>query len=343
MKVLFADDKMTWHILIEKVLKPRGYEIVHARSVKDVISKVEEKKPDVAILDVSLSGGSAYDVIRDVVSAGVPVVLIGLKSEGFDEGKAKSLGVSVALKKPFTVDELVKALNEALLSKPTLSAEAPKVQEEEKTPVELEPEPAAIAEAEPAPITLEEEETALPEEISLQPEAEVTEIQPTELQPTETLPTETLPPAETLQALPETQEQEELVTLEPQPQEITPIEPEVSEPPAEEIVAPSQEISTVEPKAEAELTPVPEVEPTAPAPTASEIKEEKVEHVKEEKTTAAQPLAQKKTPPSVAVSPEQITPALEQAIKEAVWEILPDLAEKILREEIEKFIKERLA
>ncbi|WP_456397201.1 response regulator, partial [Desulfurobacterium sp.] len=120
MKVLYADAKKTWHALMEKVLEPRGVELIHAETLKEVLNKVNTEKPEVAVINVNLKNGKAYKVIPDVLAAGIPVIFIGLKSEGFDEEKAKQMGVKFILPKPFTVDELFRLINEARLGNPEM-------------------------------------------------------------------------------------------------------------------------------------------------------------------------------------------------------------------------------
>jgi len=118
MKVLFADDKETWHRLFEIVLSLRGIDVSHAYTPKETINKAVSEKPDVVIADVTLSSGSAYDVIKDITNLGIPVIVIGYRAEGFDPEKAKSLGAYAVLEKPFTVEELVFLLRELKKEKP---------------------------------------------------------------------------------------------------------------------------------------------------------------------------------------------------------------------------------
>jgi len=201
MKVLFADDRESWHTLIDKVLQPREIEVIHARSLKETLNRSISEDPDVVLIDVSLENGKAYDVIPEIVRNGLPVILIGLKSEGFDEEKAKELGINYTLRKPFTVEELVKTLNEAKLKKRpaereariilpggvthevtveanigTVEVESVNVEpekEEEAEAIEVEP---VKVEALSEPVKVEPEEEAKPERIPTKPEVSEEEI-----------------------------------------------------------------------------------------------------------------------------------------------------------------------
>ncbi|WP_456342493.1 response regulator [Thermovibrio sp.] len=123
MKVLIAEDKETWHKLLEIVLSLRGIDVVHAYTPKEAINKAVSEKPDVAVVDVTLSTGTAYDVIKDITELGVPVIVIGHRAEGFDPEKARSLGAYAAVEKPFTVEDLLSVLRKLKKEKPSLELE----------------------------------------------------------------------------------------------------------------------------------------------------------------------------------------------------------------------------
>ena len=100
MKILYADDKKNWHILFENVLRERGIKVLHAYTSKDVIEKISQERPDVVILDMTLRGSSALDVLPDIAKKRLPVLVIGYKKEGLDEERLKSYGASRVLQNP---------------------------------------------------------------------------------------------------------------------------------------------------------------------------------------------------------------------------------------------------
>ncbi len=122
MKLLYVDDKKTWHKLLEIVLSLRGIDVLHAYTPKEALNLAASEKPDLAVVDVSISNGTGYDVISDLVRLGVPVIFIGHTAEGFDRERALSLGAYSILEKPFTVEELLDLLRQA-------KKEAPKPEE----------------------------------------------------------------------------------------------------------------------------------------------------------------------------------------------------------------------
>jgi len=189
MKVLFADDKKTWHKLFEQVLKARGIEVVHAYTPKEALNKSVSEKPDAVILDVSLSTGTAYDVVSNISDLGVPVIVIGHRAEGFDREKALNLGAYEAIEKPFTVEDLLSVLRRVKKEKPqkepeTLELVVPDRGEVmEVLPVEKEEEPVSVEEVvpvggdEPETIELSIEPLEESEELPLVPESEEEKVE----------------------------------------------------------------------------------------------------------------------------------------------------------------------
>ena len=163
MKILYADDKKNWHILFENVLKERGIKVLHAYTSKDVIEKISQERPDVVILDMTLRGSSALDVLPDIAKKRLPVLVIGYKKEGLDEEKLKSYGASRVLQKPFTVNELMDVLEELTLERKEKVLEH---EEEEKLEIVL-PEEATVSPSEQEELEILEIE---PEEMEVQPE-----------------------------------------------------------------------------------------------------------------------------------------------------------------------------
>lgn len=182
MKVLVADDKETWHTLFDKVLSVRGMEVFHAKTPKEAVSVAASVHPDVILLDYSLVGGTAEDILVPLKELEIPVIVMGYRAEGFDPEKFIKRGFSEILEKPFTVEELLSALERvsAGISLPSETLE-PQVEEAFKVEepstseiqiIDLEETPVETIEIE-APVELppigEIEEIKGPEEVEVAP------------------------------------------------------------------------------------------------------------------------------------------------------------------------------
>jgi len=164
MKVLLVEGKDTWRRLFKGVLSLRGMEVLEARTPKEALNVAVSEKPEVAIIDFDSSLTIDYDLVKALGEVGVPSLVVGYRALGFDPDEALRAGAVSVLEKPFTVEDLVRALEAVRSGKPAL---------EEKTslvlPVEGEVEEVPVGEEIPV-LRLDEEE---PETIELESEIPV--------------------------------------------------------------------------------------------------------------------------------------------------------------------------
>ena len=187
MKLLYVDDKKTWHKLFEIVLSLRGIEVLHAYTPKEALNIASSEKPDVAVVDVSLVNGTAYDLVPDLLRLGIPVIVVGYRAEGFDRDKALSLGAYDAVEKPFTVEEFLELLRR-------VKREAPRPEEKlelvvpesgELEVVNLEPEIEEVSTSEAGEVPVLEPEVPV---VPVEEHEESVPVVPVETEETEEVP-----------------------------------------------------------------------------------------------------------------------------------------------------------
>lgn len=69
MKILIVDDDRVFHILLEDILKDKGYEVFHAHGPEEGIRLFEEKRADLVLLDVHMpvmSGSEVAPILKDI-------------------------------------------------------------------------------------------------------------------------------------------------------------------------------------------------------------------------------------------------------------------------------------
>ena len=310
MKVLYADDKKTWHILMEKVLSLRGVEVVHAYSPKEISNLAVAEKPDVIILDMTVQNAKAYDVLPQLLSLGIPILVIGYEKEGFDASRLKTMGAVKLLKKPFTVDELIASLRE-------LKAKLPELKKEEELEFVF-----------TVPPGVKEEEKK--------------ELKPPEPKLEEIAPTESVPEIEIQIPSEEKQELEVIpIEVESEPEVVKVEEPEPTLQFEEVTIQPEKEGGNVIDLGEVSLQPeeVSVQEEKEEEKKAPELEEKVVEATKEKVTEKVEETI-KAIEAQKLLSDREL---VENIIREVVWEVVPEIAEKVIREEIEKLVKSRLA
>lgn len=92
-------------------LRNSGHQIQAFETAKEFYRKVEEKVPDLVLLDVMLPDESGYDIIKKIRKAPVtrklPVIMVTAKTQEIDMIKGLDDGADDYIKKPFSVMELI--------------------------------------------------------------------------------------------------------------------------------------------------------------------------------------------------------------------------------------------
>ncbi|MCA9983069.1 MAG: GAF domain-containing protein [Anaerolineales bacterium] len=116
-RILVIDDsKEIARHLTQQLLPTLGYETLQAFDGRSGLQMIREEKPDLVMLDLNLPEMTGIDILQVMSreSLDIPVVLMtgyGSEKNAID---AFRLGIKDYLVKPFTVDEVVTALNRAM-------------------------------------------------------------------------------------------------------------------------------------------------------------------------------------------------------------------------------------
>jgi len=109
--VLVADNSPTIRKFLELFFKSEGVEVVTATDGHSAWVAVTDRKPDLAIIDVSLEGVDGYQLcqtIRSGVSSKpIPVILLGSKDGLADKIRGRLAGAAELVGKPFDPQSLL--------------------------------------------------------------------------------------------------------------------------------------------------------------------------------------------------------------------------------------------
>ncbi len=113
-RILIAEDETLIRLDLAEMLREAGYEIVaEAKNGQEAIALAKEHHPDLAILDVKmpiLDGISAAEEIIEIA----PVLMLTAFSQRELIDRAREAGAMAYVVKPFTIDDLVPAIEIAL-------------------------------------------------------------------------------------------------------------------------------------------------------------------------------------------------------------------------------------
>ncbi|KGF73771.1 chemotaxis protein CheY [Neosynechococcus sphagnicola sy1] len=112
--VLVVDDTPSELELIASFLQDKGYIVIKATDAQEAFSKAVESKPDVVVTDVVMPGMSGFELCRNLkgnpATEKVPIVICSSKNQEIDRLWGMKQGADVYITKPFTQEELLKAV-----------------------------------------------------------------------------------------------------------------------------------------------------------------------------------------------------------------------------------------
>ncbi len=117
-RVLVVEDDPDLLVVLRVNLTAAGLEPILAGDGRTAISRIEAERPDAVVLDVMLPGIDGWSVLEDLHAMGdpVPIVVCSAKKNAEDMERARELGASGYVVKPFDIDRLLDAVFEAVRS-----------------------------------------------------------------------------------------------------------------------------------------------------------------------------------------------------------------------------------
>ena len=118
-KILLVDDEEKFVRTLSERMQIREVGSDIALDGEQALKQLEDKEPDVMVLDLKMPGMDGMEVLRRVKNAYPDVQVIMLTGHGTekDEEEARKLGAFEYLQKPVEIDELMKHVKRAYQSK----------------------------------------------------------------------------------------------------------------------------------------------------------------------------------------------------------------------------------
>lgn len=114
-KVLLADDSATMQKVVDVVLREEGYEVQSANTGEEALQAVGSSAPDLVLAYIKLPGINGYELTKQIKSsAGIPVVLLAGAFEPVDEALMQDCGADDTLVKPFQTEDLLAKIRQYL-------------------------------------------------------------------------------------------------------------------------------------------------------------------------------------------------------------------------------------
>ncbi|MCL4139152.1 UNVERIFIED_CONTAM: hypothetical protein GTU68_021839 [Idotea baltica] len=118
---MVVDDSVTMRKASGNLLKRHGFDVLTARDGVDAVAVLNEKIPDVILLDVEMPRMDGFEfatlVRNDEKFSHIPIIMITSRTGDKHQNRAREIGVNAYLGKPYQEGELVDVLQNLLGSK----------------------------------------------------------------------------------------------------------------------------------------------------------------------------------------------------------------------------------
>jgi DNA-binding response OmpR family regulator len=108
-KILFVEDEPALAEIVKESLETRGFEVSHMTTIAQALQAHATYKFDIMILDVMLSDGDGFSLLKKIRATDftTPALFLTSKSLPTDVVNGFESGANDYLKKPFSMEELV--------------------------------------------------------------------------------------------------------------------------------------------------------------------------------------------------------------------------------------------
>jgi CheY-like chemotaxis protein len=353
-KLLLADDSATIQKVVDLTFADEGVRVVTFGNGQDAIDRLLEVQPDIVLADVFMPARNGYEVCEYVKTneklKHIPVMLLVGSFEPFDEAEARRVGADDILTKPFqSIRRLIDRVG-ALVSSPPVEKERPTAE----LPQVEEPEAEELMDTYDLEVTTAD---TLPLEQALLDHKEQKVEQP--VVETESLPREETMTTETrndsqgdsdvlldigeFEPVHASADDDFVLDLDDEPGEI--------QTPAYATAAPVR--TFVEPEVKEAVAAASAYEPAYQPQVHSSFSDtqEFASEMQDVAVAEPEPVVNEPAPvaPSTSFSPGQLTPEMidviarrvvemmsDKVVREIAWEVVPDLAELLIKQQLEK-------
>jgi twitching motility two-component system response regulator PilG len=115
LKVMVIDDSNTIRRSAEIFLLQAGCQVVLAEDGFDALAKIADHQPDVIFVDIMMPRLDGYQacalIKRHERYRSIPVIMLSSKDGVFDRARGRMVGCDQYLTKPFSKDELLRAVS----------------------------------------------------------------------------------------------------------------------------------------------------------------------------------------------------------------------------------------
>jgi len=118
-KIFYVEDELFLGKIVRESLESRGFEVIMESDGAKAIDLFKKTKPDICVLDVMLPNKDGFQIADEIreLDEEVPIIFLTAKTQTEDVVKGFTLGGNDYIRKPFSMEELIVRVQNALRNK----------------------------------------------------------------------------------------------------------------------------------------------------------------------------------------------------------------------------------
>jgi DNA-binding response OmpR family regulator len=116
--VMVAEDDIDARLVISRHLKALGVRVLEVDDGITALDAIANETPDLVVLDLNLPSMSGFELCEHIrkrdTTAGVPILVVTARNSLEDHARAREVGVTKFIAKPFKKKEFVEAVKSLL-------------------------------------------------------------------------------------------------------------------------------------------------------------------------------------------------------------------------------------
>jgi DNA-binding response OmpR family regulator len=115
-KILYVEDELFLGKIVKESLESRAFEVIMEPDGNKVLTLFKQHKPDICVLDIMLPNKDGFTIAGEIreINATVPIIFLTAKTQTDDLVKGFSIGGNDYIRKPFSMEELIVRIENAL-------------------------------------------------------------------------------------------------------------------------------------------------------------------------------------------------------------------------------------
>lgn len=115
-KILYVEDELFLGKIVKESLESRAYEVLMEADGNKAFPVFEQHRPDICVLDVMLPNKDGFTIAEEIrqVDQDVPIIFLTAKTQTEDLVKGFRTGGNDYIRKPFSMEELIVRIENAL-------------------------------------------------------------------------------------------------------------------------------------------------------------------------------------------------------------------------------------